>query len=618
MKLSSLFASAVALVVCVTLVAACGSTQPPATCDATNCLGCCDRQGLCHPGTDTSFCGQQGAVCAPCSPGLSCVAGLCTFGAGGGTGTGGGAGGGTGGGGAVDGGADAGMGGGGGSLDAGTRCTDGCTGATPVCDTTTMTCVGCTSHFHCRGATPWCNTQLKTCGECNGNQGCGPARPLCDTRSGVARCVGCQSDSQCDPSAPICDPTARTCVTCNVGRGCSGTTPVCDVFVDGGACVECLADTHCPTHAPFCDLRTRKCVEDAIPTGDQVAAGSNYSCAVTSDAGVKCWGYNTYGQLGDGTTLSRYTAGDVMMLTGDVKEVAGGSAFACARTSTPRLACWGYNTYGQLGNGGTTASPVPVNVVGLQDATGIDCGLYHACALTPAGGVKCWGYNTYGQLGNGSTSTSYTPVDVQGLSQGVLSVRAAGYFSCAALVSGEVRCWGYNTYGQLGDGTTSTRGTPGPVAGLSGVTALALGTNHACALLSSGGVKCWGYNTYGQLGNGTTVNSPTPVDVQGLAGALALAAGTYHTCALLMGGTVKCWGYNYYGQLGDGTVTNSPLPVTVQGLAADALGLAAGDSHVCVKRQSGGVQCWGHNSYGQVGNGSTSLSVPGPSDVVGF
>lgn len=432
----------------------------------------------------------------------------------------------------------------------------------------TQTCVGCTSNLHCYGQTPWCHPQLKRCGECNGTQGCAGATPHCDTRTGVARCVGCQSDVQCDPATPICDPGRRACVTSTIGRGCAGATPVCDIFVPGGACVECLADTHCGSDAPYCDLLRRRCVTDPVATGEQQAAGTNFSCGVNGDGGVSCWGYNTYGQLGDGSTLSHYQPAPVSALD-DVKEVAAGGAFACARTSAPRLACWGYNTYGQLGNGSTTTSP--------------------------------------------------TAVDVTGLSTGVLRVMASGYYSCALLASGEARCWGYNTYGQLGNGTTSASPTPVAVAGLSGILALALGNNHACALLSSGGVKCWGYNFYGQLGNGLTTNSTTPVDVMGLqSGVLAIAAGTSHTCALVMGGAVKCWGYNYYGQLGNGTTVNSPVPTDVQGLAMDAVSLTSGDNHACVRRQSGGMQCWGSNVYGQIGNGSTATAVPGATDVLGL
>jgi alpha-tubulin suppressor-like RCC1 family protein len=297
-----------------------------------------------------------------------------------------------------------------------------------------------------------------------------------------------------------------------------------------------------------------------------VAAGRSHTCALTVGGGVKCWGYNYYGQLGDGTTTQRTTPVDVSGLTSGVDAIAAGGYHACAATAGGGVTCWGYNYYGQLGDGTTTDRNTPVDVSGLMSGVdAIAAGYSHTCALTVGGGVTCWGRNSYGQLGDGTTTDRNMPVDVSGLTSGVAAIAAGELHTCALTVGGGVECWGHNSYGQLGDGTTTRRTTPVAVSGLtSGVAAIAAGGSHTCALTVGGGVECWGRNEYGQLGDGATTQRSTPVDVSGLtSGVAAIAAGELHTCALTVGGGVKCWGYDLYGQLGIGEFGYSATPVDV-------------------------------------------------------
>ena len=340
-----------------------------------------------------------------------------------------------------------------------------------------------------------------------------------------------------------------------------------------------------------------------LASATSVVVGSYHTCALTADGGVKCWGDNRYGALGDGTTANRATPGDVSGLAGGVTAIATGYYHTCALMDAFHgggVKCWGYNSAGQLGDGSFTDSATPVLVDGSENdgVTALAAGYGHTCALTTGGVVKCWGPRNYAS----------TPGDVNGLPSGVLALAAGGYHTCAlmdALQGGGVKCWGYNTDGQLGDGTFIDSATPVDVVGSENdeVTALAAGGSHTCALTMGGGVKCWGSNHFGQLGDGTTNWRPTPVLVLGLpsGGVTAIAAGGGgdHTCALMTGGGVKCWGANGAGQLGDGTPTDRTTPVDVFGLENGGVtAIAAGGGHTCALMTGGGVKCWGSN-YGQ-------------------
>ncbi len=344
-----------------------------------------------------------------------------------------------------------------------------------------------------------------------------------------------------------------------------------------------------------------------------IAAGAWHTCALTAGGGAVCWGYNQ--------------PSAVSGLAGGVAAIAAGGYHTCALTSAGGVKCWGWNDHGQLGNGQQgcgdvhCSSPIPVAVSGLASGVAATAaGGYHTCALTSAGGVKCWGDNEFGQLGDGTTTDRHTPVAVSGLASGVVAIAAGFDHTCALTSAGGVVCWGYNAYGQLGDGTrTIWRLTPVAVSGLaSGVAAIAAGGLHSCALTSAGGVVCWGYNGGGQLGDGTTTDRYTPVAVSGLAsGVAAIAAGGVHTCALTSAGGVKCWGSNGWGQLGDGTTTERHAPVAVTGLASGVAAIAAGYLHSCALTSAGAVKCWGENASGQLGDGTT-IDSHTPVGVIGF
>jgi len=348
-------------------------------------------------------------------------------------------------------------------------------------------------------------------------------------------------------------------------------------------------------------------VGEAVLEVVQISAGGQTTCAVTTAGAAKCWGYNLYGQLGNGTNFGSYTPVQVTGLSTGVVSLAASGYHACAVVSSGAVKCWGHNNQGQLGNGTVTGSNIPVQVTGLTSGvSSIAVGSFFNCA-TVNGGLKCWGQNSSGQLGNGTGVNSNVPVQVTGLTSGVSSVAAGGDHLCAVM-GGAALCWGNNGNGQLGTGTTVNANIPVQVSNLaSNVNSVSAGTYYSCAVTTSGGVQCWGANNVGQLGNGSTTIAKVPVQVSGLSsGVSQVSAGNGHTCAVAAAGAAKCWGSNSSGQLGDGARNNSAVPVQVSGLISGVASISAGGEHTCVTMTSGTAKCWGNNAAGQLGDNSAT------------
>jgi alpha-tubulin suppressor-like RCC1 family protein len=367
----------------------------------------------------------------------------------------------------------------------------------------------------------------------------------------------------------------------------------------------------------------------------QIDAGNGTTCALVG-AQLRCWGDNQSGQVGDGTTDDRALPTVVLRndanapLLGVTQVDAGFNT--CARLRNGQARCWGDNSYGALGDGTTDNSPLPRTVLlpsgaPLTGVAAVAAGGDFSCARLTNGEVRCWGKNEGGQIGDGTHTNRrrarLVTVPGGGRLTGVVELSAGRFHSCARLSNGQVRCWGDNTSGALGDGTTTGRararvlrngaGT-GPLRGAAQVVA---GDDHTCIRISGGQVRCVGANDFGGLGDGTTEDRHLPVAVRRqdgpgrLTGVTRLATSIgYFNCARIEGAHVVCWGWNGDGGLGDGTTDDRSRPVDVLDPTgtiplSNVAQVSVGGGFGCARLVNGQARCWGDNADGQLGDGTT-------------
>ena len=405
-----------------------------------------------------------------------------------------------------------------------------------------------------------------------------------------------------------------------------------------------------------------------LANGVKVTAGATFSCAVTNDGAIFCWGDDHYGQLGTGHDVVRPLPTTVAL---SADQVSAGGAHSCAvgravgPGGTDGFVCWGSDQAGQLGDNGDDdrSLPAPIKLPLLPG--GVSAGALHSCAVDKSAGLWCWGRGSSGQLGPGHLVDTPFPIEValpSGADQAI-AVASGDAHTCVLVnpadgLGGEIFCFGDNSYGQLGDGTLTSRPTPAlvlarpdrraregghrrrrthlrdrrdrpalvlgarrqrsagrrrganqptptPVALPGGATvrSLSAGGAHTCAVDQAGGVWCWGADDRGQLGlgaSGTNVDAPAAVALP--AAATGVSAGGAHSCASLGDASVWCWGANDSGQLGDGTTVDRPTPARVAGASG---AVSAGSLHSCASSADHAVSCWGADTSGQLGDGVT-------------
>lgn len=338
---------------------------------------------------------------------------------------------------------------------------------------------------------------------------------------------------------------------------------------------------------------------------------------------VYAWGHNDGGQLGINNTTSSTTPLQVKGVSnsgflGKIKAVSAGRHSLALRSNGLVLA-WGHNEQGQLGDGSTTNKTTPVIVMAdqnnnLTNIKAISAGKLswaytsHSLALGGDGKVFAWGDNGSGQLGDNTKVLKKFPIKVLGVNKvdplnNIREVSAGPATSLALGANGKVYAWGNNDFGQLGDGTTTSRTTPIEVPGLSNIVAISSST-HSLALRWDGVVFAWGHNSSGQLGSNNA--SKTPIQVGGLSNIVAISAGLQHNLALRSDGVVFAWGNNENGQLGNDSKTSSTTPIQVM---SDVVAISAGLSESCALRWDNQLFTWGDNSHGQLGNGTNTASL---------
>lgn len=507
--------------------------------------------------------------------------------------------------------------------------------ATPYCDTSTGKCVACLTANDTCPTGQYCAAATLTCEPgCKGDPDCVQAdagstdagNMTCDLQT--HQCMGCTVDTQC-PLGTVC--TTPTCVPgCTVQHGCPSAQSCCT-----GSCQDTKSDIHhCGTCGHACAIVDHgtagcsngicgiascdggyhesggACVRDGCVK--EVVAGLGHTCVRRSDGVALCWGANNNGQIGNGQTSTNVpTPYAVATLGSTVIGLGRDQNTSLAVKSDNTLWCWGYAGDNECGDGATGNMRVTPVLTPLSPSAAATGGWWHTCASKTTGGLWCWGSNQTGEVGDGTSGGSVaTPSKVVGLTD--VTQFCGGYaHTCARTSDGKAWCWGWKTYGQVGDGSvTGKQTTPYNITALgTSVVEVACGMNHSCARTAAGAIWCWGNGALGQIGTGsTTTNNPVPAQIFAAGSTnVQVAAWGNFTCARRANGTIWCWGENADGQVGNGKTTASePNPVQATALSVPAIDLVAGTFHTCARDGFDNLWCWGRNSEAQLGAGSTS------------
>lgn len=407
------------------------------------------------------------------------------------------------------------------------------------------------------------------------------AAPDCATACDVGRrCMR----GRCEPTQPLAAGSQASCAVRGGRVLCWGEQPSLDAT---------KSSPHTATPTPIAGI------SDAV----QISTAGYAGCAVHATGALTCWGETRPDQ---GSNPNRQIAPHAIAAT-DALHVAVGNGRVCFATRTGEVYCLGYNSIGQLGDGTTRSRTEPTRVLGVDDAIAVAVGESHSCALRKSGTIRCWRGGAWGNA---------KPVDVEGVTSAV-ALAVGRKHACVVTRDGGVACWGDNYHAQVGAPRGGNVATPRAVPGVDDAVEVAAGEEHTCAARRSGKVTCWGQGDKGQTGGGKSSHDAAPADVAGVDDAIHVAAGWGHTCAMRRNGSVACWGANYKEELGVVTNTEFAQPRSVG--IADATQIAMGPTHACALRASGAVTCWGESTHGELGPVASFVAptdVQGVSDAI--